>query len=76
MLEFATSEPVAHRLSAAETEAASGEDVRRLTDTAGSWAHAGGSLIPHGTSAWRDANHARVPMWRRALTPLNDLPTT
>src|SRR4029077_2835450 len=55
MLEFATSEPVAHRLSAAETEAASGEDVRRLGDTAGSWAHAGGSLLPHSTSAWRDA---------------------
>jgi very-short-patch-repair endonuclease len=55
MLQFATSDPVAHRLSAAETEAASAEDVRRLTDTAGAWDHAGGSLVPHGTSAWRDA---------------------
>ena len=55
MLEFATSKPVAHRLSAAETQAASGEDVRRLAENAGSWAHAGGALVPHGTTAWRDA---------------------
>jgi very-short-patch-repair endonuclease len=55
MLEFATSEPVAYRLSAAETEATSGEDMRRHADTAGAWAHAGGSLVPHGTSLWRDA---------------------
>lgn len=55
MVQLRGADPVRHRLIGSAIESISSDKLRGVIDAAASWAHAGGSSIPHGTSVWRDS---------------------